>query len=135
MCVGVRYTLGSRDMEVQFKSPAAQLPVPSKDGLVLMPWGRRPRQAGKLPLGSCAFLDAIHAGNWNRYRPRGVRLWIRAFAEQDVEGRIHWHEVTAGKWIKGLVATEAAERRIYVVTITPTLAETPYERWPVIDSG
>ncbi|MDE2090295.1 MAG: hypothetical protein KGJ08_00140 [Gammaproteobacteria bacterium] len=135
MCVGVHYTLGSREMRVLFASSNAQLPVHTKDGITLMPWGRRPKQAGKLPLGGCAYLDGIHAGNWERFRPRGVRLWVRSFAEQDVEGRVHWHALTAGKWIKGLLAQEGAERRVYVVTLTPVLAETPYERWPCIQSG
>jgi hypothetical protein len=48
---------------------------------------------------------------------------------------MQWHDITAGKWIKGLVAQEGAERRAYVVAITPVLTETPYERWPWIQSG
>lgn len=135
MCVGVHYTLGSHEMRVLFADKNAQLPVYTQDGLTLMPWGRRPKQAGKLPLGGCAYLDTIHAGNWDRYRPKGVRLWVKSFAEQDVEGRVHWHALTAGKWIKGLLAQEGTERRVYVVTLTPVLAETPYERWPCIQSG
>ena len=135
MCVGVTYTLGSRDMRVLFSNKTAQLPVQMKDDITLMPWGRRPKQTGKLPLGGCAYLDAIHAGNWERYAPKGVRLWVKSFAEQDVEGRVHWHEITAGKWVKGLVAQEGMERRVYVVTLTPVLFETPYERWPCIQSG
>lgn len=135
MCVGVYYTLGSREMRVLFANKAAQLPVHTRDGITLMPWGRRSKQAGKLPLGGCAYLDAIHAGNWDRYQPKAVRLWVKSFAEQDIEGRVHWHDITTGKWIKGLVAQEAAERRVYVVTMTPVLAETPYERWPCIESG
>ncbi len=135
MCVGVHYTLGSREMRVLFASSNAQLPVHTQDGITLMPWGRRSKQTGKLPLGGCAYLDAIHAGNWERFRPRGVRLWVESFAEQDVEGRVHWHALTAGKWIKGLLAQEGAERLVYVVTLTPVLAETPYECWPCIQSG
>ena len=135
MCVGVSYTFGSRDMRVLFSNQSAQLPVRMRDGLTLMPWGRRPKQPGTLPLGACAYLDAIHAGNWDRYSPKAVRLRIKSFAERAVEGRTHWHEITAGKWIKGLVAHEGAERRVYVVTLTPVLAETPYERWPCIQSG
>lgn len=50
-------------------------------------------------------------------------------------GRVYWHALTTGKWIKGLLAQEGAERRVYVVTLTPVLAETPYERWPCIQSG
>lgn len=135
MCVGVYYTLGSREMRILFVNKTAQLPVNTRNGITLMPWGRRPKQAGKLPLGCCAYLDAIHAGNWDRYHPKAVRLFVKSFAEQDIEGRVHWHDVTLGKWVKGLVAQEGAERRVYVVTLTPVLADTPYERWPCIQSG
>lgn len=135
MCVGVHYILGSREMRVLFSSKSAQLPVRTRDGIKLLPWGRRPRQTGKLPLGGCAYLDSIHVGSWDRFSPKAVRLWVKSFAEMDVEGRTHWHEVTEGKWIKGLVATLGSERRVYVVTLTPILAETPYERWPCVESG
>ena len=130
MCVGVHYTLGNREMRVLFTNAAAELPVRTRSGIDLLPWGRRSRQVGKLPLGGCAYRDAVRAGQWDRFSPKAVRLPLMAFAEQDVEGQIHWHEVTPGKWIKGLVATAGAERRVYVVTITPTFADTPYERWP-----
>jgi hypothetical protein len=122
-------------MRVLFATNTAQLPIQTKEGITLIPWGRRTKQKGKLPLGGCAYLDAIHAGNWDRYNPKGVRLWVRSFAEQDIEGRVHWHDITAGKWIKGLIAQEGVERRVYVVTLTRVLAETPYERWPCIQSG
>src|SRR5579864_238743 len=117
MCVGVYYTLGNRDIRVLFSSKTAQLPVQTRDGITLMPWGRRVKQTGKLPLGGCAFIDGIHAGNWDRYNPKAVRLSVKSFAEQDIESRIHWHEMTPGKWIKGLVAQTGNERRVYVVTI------------------
>lgn len=135
VCVSVYYTRGSREMQVLFANKTAQLPVNTRNGLTLMPWGRRSKQLGKRPLGCCAHLDAIHAGNWDRYRPKAARLFVKSFAEQDIEGRVHWHDVTTAKWIKGLVAQDGTERRIYVVTLTPILADTPYERWPCIESG
>ena len=135
MCVGVYYTLGSREIRVLFSSMGAQLPISTRNGIELVPWGRRVKQKGKLPVGGTAFRDAVLAGTWDRYNPKAVRLWIKSFCEQDVEGKQHWHDVTSGKWIKGLVATEGAERRVYVITTTPVLAETPYERWPIIQSG
>lgn len=135
MCVGVHYTLGSREMRVLFAEKTAQLPVRTRDGMTLIPWGRRPKQLGKLPLGGCAYRDSVLAGNWDRFKPKAVRLWVEEFAEQDVEGKVHWHPVTKDKWIKGLLAQEGAERRVYVVTLTPVIADTPYERWPCIHSG
>lgn len=122
-------------MRVLFSERSAQLPVSTKTGITLLPWGRRPKQTGTLPLGGCAYLDAIRAGNWDRYRPKAVRIFVKSFAERDVEGKVRWHEMTPGKWIKGLVAQEGTERRVYIVTETPVLAETPFEPWPRIESG
>lgn len=114
----------------------ATLPVRMRNGEIeLVAWGRRPGQAGKLPLGGTAFRDGVLAGNWDCFKPRAVRLWVEEFAEQDVVGKVRWHPVTKDKWIKGLLAQEGAERRVYVITVKPILAETPYDRWPRIESG
>lgn len=135
MCVGVQYTLGTREMRVFFKDKAAQLPVALRGQVELIPWGRKTRQAGKLPLGGNVHRDAVLAGNWDRFKPKAVRILVQSFAEQDVEGRVRWHPVTKGKWIKGLLAQNGTERRIYVMSITPDMDDMPYERWPCIQSG
>lgn len=96
--------------------------------------GRRPRQAEKITFGGCAYLDAIHGGGPDRYKTRGARLWVKCFAEQDVEGKVHLHDLTIGKWVAGMMAQEGEGRRMYVVTLRPALAESPYERWPYIES-
>lgn len=134
MCIGAYYTLGSREMRVLFTQNNAQLPVTINGGVQLVAWGRRIKQKGKLPIGPTAFRDGVLAGNWDRYNPKAVRLWIKSFLEQDVEGRQHWHDVTSGKWVKGLLATEGSEQRVYVVTIEPHIADTPYQRWPDVQS-
>lgn len=134
MCVAAQYTLGSREMRVFFTQANAQLPVAMQGGIKLIAWGRRIKQKGQLPIGATAFRDAVLAGNWDRYQPKAVRLWIKSFCETDVEGKQHWIEVTSGKWVKGLLATEGSEQRVYVVTIEPVIADTPYQRWPDIQS-
>lgn len=135
MCVGVHYTLGSRETRVLFTDKAAQLPVWIRGRVELVPWGRKTRQAGVLPLGGNVHRDAVLAGNWDRFKPKAVRILVQGFAEQDVEGRVRWHPVTRGKWIKGLLAKAGAEQRVYVVSITPDLDGTPYARWPDIRNG
>ena len=60
---------------------------------------------------------------------------VKSFMEKDLEGHSHWYELTKGQWIQGLVARRRHERRIYVVTIEPELAEVIHDRWPRIMSG
>ena len=86
-------------------------------------------------MGGWAYLNAIQNGQWDRFFQKPVRIWVNGFAEQDVMGKVKSFEITAGKWIKGLVAREGEEQRVYVVTIVPELPDSPYERWPYIQSG
>jgi len=133
MCGGVYYTHNGQDVRVYFPNPKALLPVRMRDGgILLLPWGRRRQQAGHLPLGGWARLDSIHAGRWDKWQPRPVKLPIRQFMEKDVEGNSHWFDLTAGKWIQGLVARDRHERRVYVVTITPETEDAVHDRWPRI---
>ena len=62
-------------------------------------------------------------------------LPVKSFMEKDLEGHSHWFDLTRGQWIQGLVARYQYERRIYVVTIEPELAEAVHDRWPRIMSG
>ena len=136
MCAGVYYTIDGTDVRLYFPNPKAQLPVRMRDGHAeLLPWGRRHEQSGELPLGGWARLDGIYAGRWDRWMPVPVRLPVKSFMERDFEGHSHWYDLTKGQWIQGLVARERHERRVYVVTVEPELADTPHERWPRIMSG
>lgn len=133
MCGGVEYRIQGEDIRVYFPNPRAALPVRRRDGKVeRLPWGRRRQQAGDLPLGGWARLDSIHAGRWDRWFPVPVKLPVRRFMEKDIEGRTHWYDLTPGKWIQGLVARDGRERRVYVVTVAPEMAEAVHERWPRI---
>jgi hypothetical protein len=136
MCGGVYYSVNGRDMRVYYPNPRAMLPVRSRNGeSVLVAWGRRPHQAGDLPLGGWARLDAVYGGRWDRWFPVPVKLPVRSFMEKDFEGRGHWYDLTRGQWVQGLVARCRQERRVYVVTVEPELADAIHERWPRIMSG
>lgn len=136
MCVGVYYSVHDQDIRVYFPNPKAQLPVRIRNGSsITLAWGRRHQQTGTLPLGGWAHLDSIYAGRWDRWFPVAVKIPVKSFIEKDLEGHGHWYDLTKGQWIQGLVARHRQERRVYVVTIEPELAEAIHDRWPRIMSG
>ena len=131
MCGGVYYQHKGQDVRVYFPNPKATLPVITKHKeTVLLPWGRRKDQAGKLPLGGWARLDAIYAGRWDRWFPTPVKLPIKQFMEKDIEGNSHWFDLTSGQCIQGLIARYNHEQRVYVVTIEPEVTDAVHDRWP-----
>jgi len=136
MCGGVYYTTQNQDIRVYFPNPKALLPVKTRTGeITTLAWGRRREQAGMLPLGGWARLDSIYAGRWDRWFPVPVKIPVKSFMEKDLEGHSHWFDLTNGQWIQGLVARYQHERRVYVVTIEPEMAEAVHDRWPRIMSG
>jgi hypothetical protein len=136
MCSGVYYSHKGREVRVFFPHPKATLPVKTRGGdLLLLPWGRRQRQVGRLPLGGWARLETVYAGRWDRWFPRAVKLPVQGFMERDMEGRSHWYELTKGQWIQGLVARDNQEQRLYVVTVEPEREDAMHERWPRILLG
>jgi hypothetical protein len=134
MCESIYYHHLGTDIRQVFPNPTAVLPVKLKRGAILLPWGRRQTQAGVLPLGGWARLDSIHAGRWDRFFPKSVKLPVASFMQRDIEGREHWYELIKGQYIQGLVAREGQERRVYIVTITPEAEDAIHERWPRIVS-
>jgi hypothetical protein len=136
VCGGVLYRCNGEQIRTLFPNPHAMLPVRKRDGSVeLLPWGRRKRQQGSLPLGGWARHESIQEGRWDKWNPIPVKLVIDEFMEQDIEGIDRWYAVTEGKWIQGLVATWDLERRVYVVTITPHMDDAIHGRWPRILAG
>lgn len=129
---GIYYCVGNDDVRIHFPNPKAKLPVKTKDGIILLPWGRRKTQSGYLPLGGWAHLDSIYAGRWDKWFPVPVKLVVKSFMERDIEGHPRWHDLTKGKYLQGLVARYKHERRVYIVTIEPELIDTQYEHWPRI---
>jgi hypothetical protein len=136
MCSGVYYLVNGEEVRFYFQNPKAQLPVRIRGGDTrLLAWGRRPEQAGQLPLGGWARLDAIYSGRWDRWFPVPVKLPVSSFMEKDLEGHGRWYDLVRGQWIQGLIARHRHERRVYVVTIEPELPDAIHERWPRILSG
>lgn len=138
MCGGVLYQQGTELKRVYFPNPKAMLPVRTRQGTVeFLPWGRRKGQAGTLPPGGWARLDAIQRGRWDAWFPIPVKLPIISFMEKDIEGNSHWFDLIRGQFIQGLVARQAGKRLVYVVTVTPEMPDAVHERWPRIlsDSG
>lgn len=136
MCGGVLFTYQGRELRVFFPNPKAVLPVRTKSGGVeILTWGRRKEDQGLLPPGGWARLDSIRAGRWDKWFPVPVKLPVTRFMEKDTHGKSHWFDITGGHWIQGLVARDADERRVYVVTIKPELPDAVHDRWPRILTG
>ncbi len=135
MCGGVKYKHDGKTVTNYFPNPKAALPVLRRDGgHVLLPWGRREEQEGRLPPGGWARLDSIRQGRWGRYDPRPVRLAIEEFMEKDHTGHSHWYPLEPGQWLQGLVALYGEEQRVYVVTLVSTepAQHALHDRWPRI---
>ncbi len=132
MCAGVECKDGNRIVRVYFPSPKAALPVRLKSGAASwLAWGRRDGENPAFPQGGWARLESIQAGRWEKYEPRPVVIAARRFMEKDREGVSHWYEIPETRMIQGLLASQGAESRLYVVT-TQAPQELPgfHERWP-----
>lgn len=138
MCGGAQFQHGDDFMRMYFPNPKAVLPVLQKDGRqVLLPWGRRQDEFGRLPMGGWAKLESIYGGVWDKYFAKPVKIPVLAFMEKDLAGRSHWYDLQKGQFIQGLIAREGNEKRIYVVTIEPEPDDAQiHDRWPrVVQSG
>lgn len=138
MCGGAYFQHGDETRRMFFPNPNAVLPVLKKDGSqILMPWGRRQDQPGKLPMGGWAKIESIYAGVWDKYFAKPVKIPVLAFMEKDLAGRSHWYDLQKGQFIQGLIARDGNERRLYVVTIEPEPDDMLiHSRWPrVIQNG
>ena len=138
MCGGVYFEHNGAILRQYFPNPKAVLPVQQKDGnIILLPWGRRQQQVGKLPMGGWARLDSIYGGRWDKWFPKPLKLPVLSFMEKDFEGRSHWYDLNKGQYLQGLLAKEGSEQRIYVVTIEPEVEDSHiHSRWPrVVQAG
>jgi hypothetical protein len=57
---------------------------------------------------------------------------VTQFLERDIEDNCHWHTLTPGQYLQGVLAQEGNEVRVYVVTLTLPMLQTTFERWPRI---
>lgn len=121
-----------------FPNPKAALPVLKQDGqIILLPWGRRKKQTGQLPVTGWARIESIYSGKWDCFFPTPVKIPALSFMEKDFEGASHWYDLQRGQFIQGLVAKVGNERRVYVVTLEPELEMVEiHSRWPrVVQQG
>lgn len=136
MCGGIQYTYQGSVIRTYFPNPKAKLPLRTREGEIeLMPWGRRKKQIGELPMGGWARLESINKGVWDRWFPKPVKIILDQFMEKDIEGSNHWYELTKGQWVQGLLARYNDEKRVYVVTVVPEMPDAVHDRWPRIMSG
>ena len=136
MCGGAYYLYKEEARQVYFPNPTAELPVLQRTGRsILIPWGRRQKQSGHLPVGGWARLESIHAGRWDRWFPHPVKIPVLSFMEKDIEGNSHWFDLTKGHWLQGLYIALGDEHRVYVVTIQPETENTVHDRWPRVLEG
>ena len=132
MCGGVHFEYEGEILKSFFPNPHAQLPLLKRDGqIMLLPWGRREKQNGNLPITGWPRLDSIYAGRWDKYFPTPVRIPVLRFMEKNYEGVSKWYDLLPSNCIQGLVAKEGNEMRVYVVTVEPALAERDFhDRMP-----
>jgi hypothetical protein len=65
-----------------------------------------------------------------------VKIPVKNFITDDLEGRSHCYDLIRWQWIQGLVGRDAHEHEhcIYVVTAGPELEDAIHDRWPRIIS-
>ena len=136
MCEGVYFTVNGRESRFYFQNPGAALPVRNKrtGALELVPWGRRPKQSGTLPLGGSVRVELIRAGRWDKFFPKSVLIAARAFGLRDFEGQLRWYDLVPGQWLHGAYLCEGTEQRVYILTLEPDLPEVPHPLWPKVIS-
>lgn len=136
MCRAVKFHFDEREWQVRFAQPKAQLPVRDRQAsVILLPWGRRPTERGKLPVGGWARFTHLQGGRWDEYNPKPVRILVSGFAATDVTGAEQWFGIPRGQFIRGLAARMGEELRIYIVTLDASPQEAHFESWPRVLSA
>ena len=127
MCAGVHFEHQGEVLKSFFPNPKAQLPLLKRDGgIELIGWGRRKGQEGNLPVTGWARLDSIHAGRWDKHFPKPVRIPVLRYMEKNLEGVSKWYDLLEWQCLQGLYVRSGNERRVYVVTVEPDIAEMDY---------
>lgn len=139
VCIGIEYFLGGERRSVYYDSPAPDLPVRLRGGVIgSYRWGARSATfyeggnvagwGAKFPETGYAPLDEIRADKWARLEPRSVRIFAARFIQVNAWSVPCYFELKAGEFIQGLLATISHHRRVYVVTVPPP-AEHAHEGW------
>jgi len=134
MSIGFFYIYEGIGCGVYFSNYQAKLPVKTKltESSKLVTWGRRKHEKGRLPFGSCVSFSELHSEVWSAWFPKTVIIPASSFIEQDIEGQSKCFNLTKGKWVQALLVKSNRERRVYVVTVRPSIENCMFERWPRI---
>ena len=115
----------------------ALLPVRKRSGRdELILWGRKDGEPGESEQVPVVKAETIKSGDWDRYHPRWVKLFLRRFRVPDTNGVPHWHDIPEGSFIQGVLIKDTDERgtrRVYIASIVvPDRFQTMSEdgRWP-----
>ena len=127
----VVFSAGGRTHSPRYCDAGACLPVRLRGGgIQVLPWGRRTEEAGRLPAGGWAALEAIHAGEWQRWQPLPVKVPVTVLYLADLHGDRLAVTPVMGQCLQGLVARIALERRVYLVALPPLESDVPLPCWP-----
>ncbi len=132
LCHGVSYREADDTVRVYFNADQAALPVKMRSGRhSQLPWGGKAEDPGSLPFGGWASLESIHAGRWEAWRPRPVKIAASGYVQKDAEGESHYFELETGANLQGLMAEDREQQVIYLVTIqSPKAYRHISPRWP-----
>lgn len=108
-------TFGNRT--VTFDQPWAKLPVLLKNRRVMVPWGRRPNEAGALPAMPYVADYLLNAGLFDGFKQQLVPILAEEFKTADDRGYLVPDVVQPGRFIQGLMIELNGEKRVYVVGV------------------
>ncbi len=132
MCKSITYIYKNVEYTANQGDARPMLPVRLNNGKTSrILWGRGPDQPGELPFGYTVPLTDIRAGKWAEFAPRPLLVPFKSFTIDDRHGQDGWGGTADGNHIQALLATLGRERRLYIVTIQPDLAnQMRFEHWP-----
>jgi len=106
----------------------AVLPVATKHGTELLPWGNKDQDL-KLPLTGWAKQESLELGKWNYLKPEIVDIPVEAGYEKKT-----WFDLPDGT--KGVVVKKDNQERVYMITKTADeeyKKQTGHDREPLGD--
>lgn len=120
---------GSRQL-INYPDADAALPIHDPQrGVVWIPWGRRSREHGELPVTGWLLDGGTLPEGWERYSPATVLARVARFMEMSVDGEAHWFDVEDGKSLQCVLLRHGNEQRVYVVTTESPSAR--HKSWPL----
>ena len=132
MCFALQVRLRGRVKTIAFLQKNNKLMVYHAAQQRSLIWGRRPYEAGSLPLGGWCRDDLLAEGQLDCWFPQKALILIIAFGIRDVLGKVSWFKLSAGEFLQGIVLGEGDEQRVYLlITLTKRL-DNFFWHWPLI---